>query len=137
MSFYCVGFTTFLLYKNVLLWEPFSFNNSAIQNVFTHIGGALSGLLKPPAVGGPAIGGGAVVCDEEVVKEDVGGHGPELQPHGAERSHPERLKVLEERRVLDLPRLPHALEERNGGVTQKARTSRHRDGGGVAYKLTW
>ncbi len=89
----------------------------------THLSGALGSLLQPPAVGGPAVGSVAVVCDEEVVKEDVGGHGPELEPHGAERSHPERVQVLKERRVGDLPRLPDALRtETSSGQDPKTKT---------------
>lgn len=75
----------------------------------THLSGALCSFLQPPAVCSPALSCVAVIGDEEVVEEDVGGHGPELQPQSAERSHPERVEVLEEVRVGDLPRLPDAL----------------------------
>ncbi len=75
----------------------------------THLSGTLCSLLQAPAVCGPALSSVAVVGDEEVVKEDVRGHGPELEPNSAERSHLEWLQVLEERRVGDLPRLPDTL----------------------------
>lgn len=86
-----------------------------------HLSGALGSLLQAPAVGGPAISGVAVVGDEEVVKEDVGGHGPELQPQSAERRHPERVLVLEELGVGDLPRLPDALRTEAGSSQDPSR----------------
>lgn len=80
-----------------------------IDPPFTHLSGTFCSLFQPPAIIGPTLSGVAVVGDEEVVEEDVGGHGPELEPQGAEGSHLERLQILEERRVGDLPRLPDAL----------------------------
>jgi len=54
------------------------------------------------------------VGDEEVVEEDVGGHGPELQAHSAEGGHAEGMQVLEEVRVGNLAGLPHALSGGEG-----------------------
>ena len=50
--------------------------------------------------------------DNEVVKVDVRGHGPQLQAHSLERCHPERLQVLKIVRVIDLMRLPDSLGRR-------------------------
>lgn len=80
----------------------------------THLSSALCRLLQAPAIVGPTVGRVAVICDQEVVKEDVRGHGPELQAHSAEWGHLKRLQVLKERWVGDLPGLPDALEQKLG-----------------------
>lgn len=66
-------------------------------------------FLEAPAVRRPAVGHLLVGRDDEVVKVDVRGHGPQLQTESLERRHSERLEVLEVIWVLDLLRLPHAL----------------------------
>lgn len=98
---------------------------------WTHLSGSLRCLLQPPAVGCPALGGAALVGDEEVVKEDVGGHGPELEPHGAERSHPERVQVLKVGWVGDLPWLPDALETQRGQKRPSTAATPKRGGSGT------
>lgn len=66
-------------------------------------------FLQSPAVGGPAVSHLLVRGDDEVVEVDVGRHGPQLQAHGLDRRHPERLQVLKIFRVNDFTRLPDSL----------------------------
>ena len=82
-----------------------------------HLVGAGNQLLEPPAVRGPAVGHFLVGGDDEVVKVDVRSHGPQLQAHGPEGGHLERVQVLEEVRVRDLTRAPHTLRGEGGGFT--------------------
>lgn len=96
-----------------LMWSDHSEPIAACRNHdsggTSYLCGTFRSLLQPPAIWSPVVGSVAVVCDEEVVEEDVRGHGPELQAQGAEGAHPERLQVLKEGRVGDLPGLPHTL----------------------------
>lgn len=66
-------------------------------------------FLQPPAVRGPAVGHLLVRGDNEVVKVDIRGHGPQLQAKSLERCHPERLQVLKIVRVIDFTWLPDSL----------------------------
>ncbi len=75
----------------------------------SYLCGSLSCFLQTPAISRPSLGHITIRGDEEVVKEDIRGHGPELQTDGADWSHSERVQVLKEVRVRDLPGLPHSL----------------------------
>lgn len=78
----------------------------------SYLSGSLSCFLQTPAISCPSLGHITIRGDEEVVKEDIIGHGPELQTDGAEWSHTERVQVLKEVWVRDLPGLPHSLSDK-------------------------
>ena len=66
--------------------------------------------LELERVPGPGGGDVHVVGDEDVVKVDVAGHGPQLDPHGGDGGQAlERLGVVEVVGVGDATRLPLAL----------------------------
>lgn len=86
--------------------------SSALTKLHTDLVSASHQLLKPPAVRRPAVGHLLVGGDNEIIKVDIRGHGPQLQAQSLDSCHCEGVQVLKKVWVVDLTWLPDALRRR-------------------------